>query len=47
MDAPLRVLFIEDSALDTELEENELRNGGLSFISTRVETRETRRACVD
>jgi len=40
MDEPLRVLFIEDSALDAELEENELRNGGLSIHSKRVETRE-------
>ncbi len=40
MESPLRVLFIEDTALDTELEERELRNGGLSIVSRRVETRE-------
>jgi len=31
---------IEDSALDTELEERELRDGGFFFVSKRVETRE-------
>ena len=40
MDEPLRVLFIEDSALDTELEARALRNGGLNIQTKRVETRE-------
>ncbi len=38
--SPLRVLFIEDSAVDAELEERELRNGGLSVVCRRVETRD-------
>jgi signal transduction histidine kinase len=40
MDEPLRVLFIEDSALDAELEESALRDGGLSIQARRVETGE-------
>jgi len=35
---PLRVLFIEDSAIDTELEERALRNGGLNIQTKPVET---------
>ena len=40
MAEPLRVLFIEDSALDAEIEESALRNGGLSILAKRVETGE-------
>lgn len=36
----LRILFVEDSCQDTELEERVLRKGGLAFRSMRVETRE-------
>lgn len=36
---PLRLLLIEDSELDAELEEQELRKGGLIFQSRRVEDR--------
>lgn len=34
---PLKLLFVEDSELDAELEEVELRKGGLVFHSRRVE----------
>jgi signal transduction histidine kinase len=37
---PLRILFVEDSRHDAELEELELRKGGLAFTSQRVQTRE-------
>jgi signal transduction histidine kinase len=37
---PLRILFVEDSREDHELEERELRKGGLDFVSKRVQTRE-------
>ncbi len=37
---PLRILFVEDSREDAELEERNLRKGGLEFISKRVQTRE-------
>ncbi|MBI3856232.1 MAG: response regulator [Planctomycetes bacterium] len=36
----LRILFVEDSAQDTELEVRVLEKGGLAFRSMRVETRE-------
>jgi len=35
----LRILFIEDLPSDTELAERELRKGGISFTSMRVETK--------
>src|SRR5476649_2490675 len=41
MAEPLRILFVEDSPHDAELEENELRKGGIVFTSQRVETRAT------
>ena len=37
----LRILFIEDMPEDVELEEIELRKGGVVFTSLRVETRES------
>ncbi len=37
----LRILFVEDSPQDVELEERQLRKGGVVFHSLRVETRET------
>src|SRR5258706_224763 len=40
MDTEVRILFVEDSAEDAELEERELRKGGLMFQSMRVWTRE-------
>jgi len=40
VDEPLRVLFIEDSALDAELEQSALRDGGMSIQARRVETEE-------
>jgi two-component system cell cycle sensor histidine kinase/response regulator CckA len=39
MSEPLRILFVEDSPHDVELEEAELRKGGLTFTSRRVQTR--------
>jgi two-component system cell cycle sensor histidine kinase/response regulator CckA len=36
----LRILWVEDSPEDAELEERELRKGGLEFLSRRVQTRE-------
>src|SRR5436853_2455747 len=36
----LRVLFIEDSPQDVELEERQLRKGGMTIQSRIVETRE-------
>src|SRR5260221_7015023 len=36
----LRVLFIEDSLEDVEIEERQLRKGGLTIQSLRVETRD-------
>jgi len=39
MAEPLRILFVEDSPFDVELEERELRNAGLAFHSRRVETK--------
>jgi two-component system, cell cycle sensor histidine kinase and response regulator CckA len=36
----LRILFVEDSPEDAELEERDLRKGGLEFISKRVQTRD-------
>src|SRR5579862_1962621 len=36
----LRILFVEDSATDAEIEERELRKGGIAFTSLRVQTRE-------
>ncbi|MHB8895527.1 MAG: sensor histidine kinase [Candidatus Geothermincolia bacterium] len=38
--APLRILMLEDNPIDAELNEYELRKGGMSFESRRVETRE-------
>ena len=36
----LRILWVEDSAEDAELEERDLRKGGLDFVSKRVQSRE-------
>src|SRR5687767_3350716 len=36
----VRILFVEDSREDVEIEERELRKGGLVFDSVRVETGE-------
>ena len=36
----LRILFVEDSREDAELEERDLKKGGLDFVSQRVQTRE-------
>ena len=41
METELRVLFVEDQALDAELCEHELRRAGLAFRSQRVYTRDT------
>ncbi len=40
IDRILRVLMLEDTPSDAELEERELRKGGIPFILKRVETRE-------
>jgi len=40
MRSDLRIVFVEDSPWDAELEERELRKGGLQFDSMRVWTRE-------
>jgi two-component system cell cycle sensor histidine kinase/response regulator CckA len=40
MAKPLRILFVEDSPNDRELEEHELRKGGLDFVSMCVESRD-------
>jgi diguanylate cyclase (GGDEF)-like protein/PAS domain S-box-containing protein len=40
-DAELRVLMLEDTAIDAELCESELRAGGLEFTAVRVQTRRT------
>ncbi len=37
----LRILMLEDTSSDAELAERELRKGGISFVSKRVETRES------
>ena len=37
---PMRILFVEDSQHDAELEEQELRRGGVVFVTRRVETRQ-------
>src|SRR5437773_12291325 len=42
MRSDLRIVFVEDSPWDAELEERELRKGGLQFHSMRVCTREDR-----
>src|SRR5688572_25581974 len=39
-DPELRILFVEDSPEDAELESRELRKAGLQFTSQRVESRE-------
>jgi signal transduction histidine kinase len=39
MTEPLRILFVEDSAEDAELEAHELRKGGIQFSSRRVQSR--------
>lgn len=41
MPSDLRILLIEDSPRDAELEERQLKLAGLSFVSRRVETKET------
>lgn len=43
----LHILFVEDSESDVELEERELRKGGLKFRSRRVETSEDLLAALD
>ena len=40
MNKELRILILEDSPADAELEEHELKNAGLVFTSTVVDTRE-------
>ena len=40
-EARLRVLMLEDTAIDAELCESELRGGGLEFTAVRVQTRST------
>jgi DNA-binding NtrC family response regulator len=40
MEKELRILILEDKDTDAELMERELRKGGLSFFSKRVETKE-------
>jgi len=40
MDKELRILILEDQNTDAELMERELRKGGISFSSKRVETKE-------
>jgi CheY-like chemotaxis protein len=40
MDKELRILILEDQNTDAELMERELRKGGISFFSKRVETKE-------
>jgi len=39
MDRELRILMLEDVAADAEMAEHELRNGGITFQSKRVETK--------
>jgi DNA-binding NtrC family response regulator len=36
----LRILWVEDSPEDAEIEERDLRKGGLDFVSKRVQTRD-------
>lgn len=40
MNRELRVLMLEDTPTDAELEERELRKAGIAFVSLRVETRD-------
>ncbi|MFH1227621.1 MAG: response regulator [Planctomycetota bacterium] len=40
MKSQIKILLLEDSKTDAELEERELRNGDLDFISRRVESKE-------
>ena len=40
MTEELRILFVDDSPEDVELQQRELRHGGLSFVSKRVEQRD-------
>ncbi|MCL4485308.1 MAG: EAL domain-containing protein [Nitrospirae bacterium] len=40
IDRSLRILMLEDTPSDAELEEHELKKGGIPFILKRVETRE-------
>lgn len=42
----LRILFVEDSQIDVELETRELRKAGLAFASLRVETGQDLRAAL-
>ena len=37
---PLRILLLEDSPVDAELAERELRRAGVSLVLLRVETRD-------
>ena len=46
MDAPLKVLMVEDSEDDTELLVHELRRGGFDPAWTRVETEDALRAAL-
>ncbi|MCL5034996.1 MAG: PAS domain S-box protein [Bacteroidetes bacterium] len=39
-DSTLRILLLEDNPIDAELVETELRKGGISLVSKRVETRD-------
>ncbi|MBI3479825.1 MAG: PAS domain S-box protein [Nitrosomonadales bacterium] len=41
MDKELRILLLEDTLSDAELEQHELRKAGIAFIAKRVETRES------
>ncbi|HEY3225552.1 MAG TPA: response regulator, partial [Planctomycetota bacterium] len=46
MEKQLRILFVEDSPEDAELEERDLRKGGLDFVSRRVQSRESLQAAL-
>ena len=46
MEKHLRILFVEDSPEDAEIEERDLRKGGLEFTSKRVQSREALQAAL-
>src|SRR5258705_1970622 len=46
MEKKLRILFVEDSPEDAELEERDLRKGGLEFTSKRVQSRDALQAAL-
>jgi two-component system, cell cycle sensor histidine kinase and response regulator CckA len=47
MSRPLRILMLEDSALDAELVQRELQESGLQFVAQRVETENELRSALE